>query len=425
MNKIDPASDLETLLAASKEVAPRPILRRRWTLVAVLIAATTVGVLFFRGSGGGNATFITEPVTRADLTVTVTATGKTKPRNEVSVGIEVSGTIADVYVDFNDAVRAGDVLARLDTTILTAQLEQSKASMELAIATQSEAEATLRQSDAELARLLKLQETSGGVLPAANDLDAAQATADRAAARVENAKAQVRQARAQLAAKQTELDLAQIVSPIDGVVLSRNVDPGQTVAATFQTPELFVIAEDLAEMQLSIEIDEADVGQVREGQVAVFTVDAYPDDEFPAEIETLRYAPISSAGVVTYEAILSVDNSDLRLRPGMTATAIVTVQQVDDALLIPNSALRFAPRLEENRDEGGIMDALVPRPLGPNAPANLDTIGRKRTVWELDESGDPRPVDVLIGATDGNRTEIVGGELGETAQLIIEQADLP
>jgi HlyD family secretion protein len=369
---------------------------------------------------------MTKPISQGQLTVTVTATGTTEPRNEVSVGIEVSGTVAEVFVDFNDTVEAGDLLARLDTTILAAQAAQSKASLELSRASKLEAEATLLQAESDLARLKKLHDVSGGALPSKQDLDAAEAARARAAATVASADAQIQQAEAQLAVKHTELAKAEVISPIRGVVLSRLVDPGQTVAATLQTPELFVIAEDLREIELSIEIDEADVGHVREGQVARFTVDAYPDEEFPAEITQVRYAPVSNAGVVTYEAILSVDNADLRLRPGMTATAVITVEQIDNALLVPNEAMRFSPRLIDNEQSGagGITSMLIPRPPKGDQPSErFETRGRQRQVWVLDGNGEPHPVEILIGASDGVSTEVASGKLKEGDKVIIEQED--
>ncbi|MGD2128846.1 MAG: efflux RND transporter periplasmic adaptor subunit, partial [Lysobacterales bacterium] len=304
MKQIESERNIETLLAAGDDRgASRLWLKRSlWsgTVVILIFAA------FFLKLGPGedsNVSFTTSTVSRGDMTVTVTATGRIQPRNEVSVGIEVSGTVAEVFVDHNDMVEKGQLLARLDTTILSARLAQSEASLQLAHASKREAEATLRQMESDYARLLKLRETSGGVLPSAQELETAKASRDRAAATIESAKAQIEQARAQLDVNRTEVVKAEVISPVRGVVLSRLVDPGQTVAASLQTPELFVIAEDLEEMELSIEIDEADVGQVREGQTAMFSVDAYPDEEFPAEITQLRYAPVSNTGVVTYEAI--------------------------------------------------------------------------------------------------------------------------
>jgi HlyD family secretion protein len=391
-------------------------------------SALILGFSFFSGTSGSSdgTAYVTSPALRADLTVTVTATGTTQPRNEVSVGIEVSGTIAEVFVDHNDSVLKGELLAGLDTTILSAQAAQADASLQLAQATRQEAEATVLQTESDLARMLKLREASGGALPSEQDLDVSRAAHERAVALVKSAQAQVAQAEAQLAVKQTELAKAQVISPIDGIVLSRRVDPGQTVAATLQTPELFVIAEDLTEMELRIEIDEADVGQVQQGQSAVFTVDAYPDDEFAAEITQLRYAPISSAGVVTYEAILSVDNSDMRLRPGMTATAMITVQQIQDALLVPNAALRFSPSADNESNESdsrGITGALIPRiPSGSAAPASTYR-SKQRLVWVLAGDDQPRQVTIGIGATDGMVTQVLSGNLDEGTRVIVEEVD--
>lgn len=428
MKNIEDKSDIYALIGMRDDQSP--LRSRLWVWIGLGLAASAMilGVSFLSDTtGGGNAAaYLTTPVLRADLTVTVTATGTTQPRNEVSVGIEVSGTIAEVFVDHNDSVEQGELLAGLDTTILSAQAAQADASLQLALATKEEAEATVLQTESELARMLKLRDASGGVLPSEQDLDATKAARDRAVASVKSAEAQVAQAEAQLAVKQTELAKAQVISPIDGIVLSRRVDPGQTVAATLQTPELFVIAEDLTEMELRIEIDEADVGQVRQGQPALFTVDAYPDEEFAAEITQVRYAPISSAGVVTYEAILSVDNSDMRLRPGMTATAIITVQEIQDALLVPNAALRFSPSVgkeSDGSDSRGITSALIPRiPSGSAAPASTYQ-SKQRVVWVLAGDEEPRQVTIGIGSTDGVLTQVLSGSLEEAARVIVEEVD--
>jgi HlyD family secretion protein len=407
------------------------------------------------------------------MTVHVTATGITEPINEVSVGIEVSGTVAEVLVEHNDLVEAGQVLARLDATMLSAKLAQSIASLNVARAALKEAEATLRQRESEYSRLLGLNESRDGALVSEQDLTSARASRDRAVALVESSEAQIAQAQAQVMLNRTELsrtevfspvrgvvlsrsvepgqtvaaslqtpelfviaeDLTkmqlsvsrtEVFSPVRGVVLSRSVEPGQTVAASLQTPELFVIAEDLTKMQLSVDIDEADVGNIREGQRALFSVDAYPHDEFSAQVSQLRLAPHSSAGVVTYEAILAVENADLRLFPGMTATAVVTVRDVQDALLVPNAAFRFSPTVPQEVAAGNrsIVGALIPRPpaassTSPQAPQT----GRTRKVWVLDSSGGLREVAVEIGATDGAWTEILEGELRVGDAVITEELD--
>jgi HlyD family secretion protein len=428
VKNIQDKSDIYALIGLREDQSPLRSRLWAWIGLGLAVSAMIFGFLFLSDTtGGGNATaYVTTPASRADLTVTVTATGTTQPRNEVSVGIEVSGTIAEVFVDHNDSVVQGELLAGLDTTILSAQAAQADASLQLALATKEEAEATVLQTESELARMLKLRDASGGALPSEQDLDATRAAHDRAVASVKSAQAQVAQAEAQLAVKQTELAKAQVMSPIDGIVLSRRVDPGQTVAATLQTPELFVLAEDLTEMELRIEIDEADVGQVRQGQSAVFTVDAYPDEEFAAEITQLRYAPISNAGVVTYEAILSVDNSDMRLRPGMTATAMITVQQIQDALLVPNAALRFSPSVDkesDGSDSRGITGALIPRiPSGSAAPASTYQ-SKQRMVWVLAGDDEPRQMTIGTGATDGIVTQVLSANLDEGTRVIVEEVD--
>jgi HlyD family secretion protein len=370
--------------------------------------------------------YLTHQVARGNMTVHVTATGVTEPINEVSVGIEVSGTVAEVLVEHNDLVEAGQVLARLDATMLSAKLAQSIASLNVARAALKEAEATLRQRESEYTRLLGLNESRDGALVSEQDLTSARASRDRAVALVDSSEAQIAQAQAQVMLNRTELSRTEVFSPVRGVVLSRSVEPGQTVAASLQTPELFVIAEDLTKMQLSVDIDEADVGNIREGQRALFSVDAYPHDEFSAQVSQLRLAPNSSAGVVTYEAILAVENADLRLFPGMTATAVVTVRDVQDALLIPNAAFRFSPTLPQEVAAGNrsIVGALIPRP--PAASSNsrqAPQTGRTRRVWVLESSGGVREVVVEIGATDGAWTEILEGGLRVGDAVITEQLE--
>lgn len=425
MNKMESEPDIRTVLAVGDGAPTRRSSRKYLIWSGLLLGALILLFFLFRGSSGSDsAEFTTRPVTQGDLTVTVTATGAIEPRNEVNVGIEVSGTVAEVLVDHNDTVEKGDVLARLDTSILEAQVAQSQASLNLARAARLEARATLEQMESELARLNHVRDLSGGEVPSEQQLVAAKASRDKAAASLASAEAQIYQSEAQLAVNTTQLQKAEVISPIRGVVLSRLVDPGQTVAATLQTPELFVIAEDLSEMELNIEIDEADVGQVREGQSATFTVDAYPEEAFPATITQVRYAPNSSEGVVTYEAILSVDNSDLRLRPGMTATAIITTERIDDTLLVPNEALRFAPRLvsADAGESRGIMDALMPRPPRADEEPAMEN-GRDRQLWTLNAKGEPQPVSVRIGASDGASTQIIEGGLAAGDQVITEQRD--
>lgn len=402
---------------------------RKWLIWGVLgVLAILLALMLLRGRSSADAvSFVTRDVSRGDLVVTVSATGTIEPLNEVNVGIEVSGTVSDVLVDFNDVVEKGQLLLTLDTTILEAEVSQSQASLDLARANFAEAQATLAQAMSELERLERVRELSGGAVPSEQEMTTALAAVDRAKAAVSSSRAQIRQTQAQLSVKSTQLQKAQVISPINGVVLSRLVDPGQTVAASLQAPELFVLAEDLKEMELHVEIDEADVGQVGDGQKATFTVDAYPDEEFLAEITQLRYAPIASEGVVTYEALLSVDNSDLRLRPGMTATAVITVQEIKDAVLVPNEALRFTPvntdAGAQKSSNGGLVGALTPRPMrrGGGQRSQDQADGPTRQVWTLSAEGEPTPVAITVGASDGSYTQMLSGDLQDGAQVITDQ----
>jgi HlyD family secretion protein len=399
---------------------------RRWLYVAIAVVAVILivgGVLFFRGESGGAIQFKSAEAHTGDLTVTVTATGTLEPVNDVDIGTEVSGTIKTVEVDYNDRVKKGQVLARLDTAKLEAQVLQSKAALQSAQASVLDAEATMLEARSELGRLKHVLELSGGKVPSQNDLDAATAKLKRAEAQAATAHAQVAEAQAKLSLDQTSLDKAIIVSPIDGVVLKREIEPGQTVAASLQAPVLFTVAESLAQMELHVAVDEADVGQVKEGQEASFTVDAFPNREFPAAITQVRQAPQTVEGVVTYETVLSVDNADLSLRPGMTATAEITVQKLKDVLLVPNAALRFSPpstKAESSSSGGGLLGMLLPRRHRPSSNNKRKDLGGKhQRVWVL-QDGAPVAVAVTVGASDGQMTEVQSKELKSGTAVLVD-----
>jgi len=364
----------------------------------------------------------TEEVHRGDLVVAVTATGNLEPTNQVEVGVEVSGTIATVDVDYNDRVKRGQVLARLDPTKFKAQVVRSRAALQSAKARILQAQATVDESRAQLTRLTRLREVSKGTDPSQVDIDAADAAVKRAVAERASAKADVAEASATL--ESNEIDLAKTVihSPVDGIVLARTVEPGQTVAASLQTPVLFVLAEDLTKMELHVSVDEADVGRVRAGQRATFTVDAYPDRTFSAEITDVHYGAQEIEGVITYEAVLDVDNEDLSLRPGMTATANIVVERVKDALLIPNAALRFSPPVREDAERGGgLLARLLPHPprASNNNRDNRGATNRQQRVWILRDD-EPVAVPVTIGATDGVMTEMLKGDIDPGTPLIVQ-----
>lgn len=413
--------------------------RAKW-LRALAIAAA-VGLLawglyaWLGGSGDDAPRFATAEVQRGDLRVTVAATGNLQPTNAVEVGSELSGLVTEVAVDNNDRVQRGQVLARLDPARLQDAIARSRAALQSAEASVAQARATVQQTGASLARLEEVRKLSGGKVPSATELDAARAEHARAEAAVLTAQASVAQARAQLSSDETQSSRTLIRSPVNGVVLSRQVDPGQTVAASFNAPVLFVIAEDLARMRLEVKVDEADVGQVTAGQSATFQVDAFPGRTFPAKVERVDVganAGTSSSGssasganqVVSYTSVLAVDNPEGILRPGMTATAEIVTAEKRDVLLVPNAALRYSPG-SANAPRGGVTSVLVPRPpRGMRGGANRDVnIGRGSTqrVHVVGPDGQPQPVQVTTGDTNGSFTEVRSDTLREGAAVITGQ----
>lgn len=417
----DASRDINNLLGVDK---PRGH-RARWLLLPALLLVAAAAWFWGAGSEPVATRFVTETVQRGDLVVTVTATGTLEPTNQVDVGSELSGIVKEVLVDDNDMVKVGQVLARLDTTKLTSQVVKSRAALKSAEAKVLQARATEREAKAELARLRKVSELSGGKLPARSEIDAAEAGWERAGADVASAEASVAEAQATLESNATDLEKATIVSPINGVVLLRDVEPGQTVAASLQAPVLFTLAEDLARMELRVDVDEADVGLVREGQPATFTVDAYPDVQFPTTVTQVRYGSDTTDGVVTYQTVMAVNNDDLSLRPGMTATAEITVQKRSGVLLVPNTALRFTPPAQnpaERTGGSGFISSLLPRPPrrsnGGRAEKPL-TRGAGKRVWVL-KDGAAEPLTITTGTSDGRLTEVVDGPLEAGMAVIVD-----
>ncbi len=403
--------------------------RHKWKkrLVWGLVILVAVGILLkWNGSGTQEElNFRTQSAERGDLTIMVSATGNLQPTNQVEVGSELSGIIKTVEVDYNDHVKAGQILAELDTSKLQAQVLQANAALESSRARVMQAQATIKETRSALMRLQEARVLSNNRAVSTHDLDAAQASLDRAIADEASANAAVHQAQAALDAIQTDLSKTAIRSPINGIVLSRTVEPGQTVAASLQAPVLFTLAEDLTQMVLHVDVDEADVSQVREGQHAAFTVDAYPNRSFPAHITQVRFGSKNLNGVVTYETLLNVDNSDLSLRPGMTATADIVVQKIENALLLPNAALRFTPP-EKSKESGrkgggGLLGTLFRRHGGtPEKQPEETKAGKKQQhVWTV-RDGQLFPITVTLGLTDGTRTEVVDGELRVGIPLVVD-----
>ena len=395
----------------------------RWLAAILAVLGVIAAVRWWTWAGEPAAPrYITQSVTRGDLTATVTATGTLTPINQVDVGSELSGIVKTVLVDYNDRVRAGQVLARLDTTKLEAQASQLRAALGSARARAQQANATLDEARAQLTRNEQL---AARQLISPSDLDTARATLKRADADYASATAAVAQAEAALQATETDLTKTVIRSPITGVVLKRSIEPGQTVAASFQAPVLFTLAEDLRKMELDIDVDEADVGKLQAGQDATFTVDAYPDRAFTARVEKVSFSSTITNGVVTYKTALNVDNSDLLLRPGMTTTADVIVDRVSNAILVPNAALRFTPAAAGQQSApaggGGLFGRLVPRRPSSTQPepAKLRT-GRQR-VWIL-RNGQPTPIEVTAGMTDGRMTALTAGDMQPGTPVIVQAA---
>jgi HlyD family secretion protein len=406
--------------------------RRRVLTRAVIglgIVALLAGAyfLFFSGGSTDAPRYVTEPAVRGDLVVSVSATGNLQPTNKVDVGSELSGTIEAVLVDDNDRVKKGQVLARLDTAKLRDQVAKSRAAVASAEAKVRQTGATVEQSRSNLERLREVARLSGGKVPSHAEMETAEATLARALADQAVARAAVAETRAVLSSDETNLTKASIRSPIDGVVLNRRVEPGQTVAASVQAPVLFTLAENLSQMELQVDVDEADVGQVSKGQPASFTVDAYPGRRYPARIERVGFGSQVKEGVVSYLTVLAVDNEDLSLRPGMTATAEIITAKRDDVLLVPNAALRYAPPVEtagdaKKKEKGdGIVGSLIPRP--PRVPRKSAQAAQskdgKQQLWVL-RNGVPVAVNVTTGATNGRLTEIVAGDLAPGDEVITE-----
>lgn len=411
-----PQSASEQDIAAILKDGRRSGRSRRVAVVAVAAVVAAAGLWWWLAAGGDSAvTYTMRPVTRGDLTVTVTATGTVEPTNEVLISSELSGTVRSVAVDYNDRVSQGGVLATLDTDKLTANVALAKATLAARAAEVSQAEATAAETAAAYERTMELANRGVSTTQA---LETAKAADDRAKAALASARANLEIAEANLSISETDLAKAEIKSPIDGVVLARDVEPGQIVAASLSAPVLFTLAEDLSEMELQVDVDEADMGMVRAGDPATFTVEAYKDQTFPARIAQVRLSPETVEGVVTYKAILTVDNSDLLLRPGMTATADITVETVEDSILVPNGALRYAPPAQQTSDSrgAGLLGLLMPsRPNRPTTPT-MDADGRQN-IWVL-RDGAPVAVAVEVGLSDGTRTA-VSGDISEEDAVIV------
>ncbi len=394
-----------------------------WWTTAVLVTGAVVYYSQLRQANQVAPQFVTEPLRKGNLTLTVSANGTLAPTRSVTLGSELSGTVREVLVDVNDRVRKGQVLVVLDTAKLTDQVTRSRAGLALAQAQLAQAVATVKESQANLARQDEVARLSGGKVPSAAELDAARANVERAKAAELSAQASVEQARATLSTDETNLSKASIRSPIDGVVLTRTVEPGNAVAASLQAVTLMTIAEDLKRMRLEVSVDEADVGAIKLGQKADFTVSAFPSRKYPAQITRVAFGSTKAENVVTYTTYLEVDNSDLSLRPGMTAAATVVATERKDVLLVPNTALRFNPSSSGAAAKSeSVLSKLMPRPpsTGVRKTARADTKPGERQLWVLKDN-QPVALPVKTGITDGRMTEVTGEGVAEGLAIITDQ----
>jgi len=369
-------------------------------ILLILLTAATWG--WVKHTDTQKVTYTTTPLVIKTLTTTVSATGNIEPTNTVDVGIEVSGTISEVLVDYNDRVKIGQVMARLDTTKLSSKVISSKASLARTQASISEAKATLKNGQNEWERVHSMYTSTKGNYPSKQEMDNTSTAVEKAKAQLAAAVAQSDQATAQLNADKNDLRKAVIVSPVNGIVLERKIEPGQTVVASMQTPILFKMAEDLTKMRVIVSVDEADVGEVKEKQKVQFSVDAYPNRQFEGKITQLRMNSAVVNGVVTYEAVVEVHNGDLLLRPGMTANASIITGTFKNVPVIPNAALRFTPPLSDNTDK---------------KKHATDQDDKGKYVWIL-KNETPTKVKVNTGQSDGIMSILLNSPL-KMGDLII------
>ena len=384
---------------------------RKWNKWAILFLAITllsVYFFFFRETQGMKYRYVSEALKKSNLSLTVSASGYIQPLESVDVGTEVSGTIEEVFVDYNDQVKKGELLARLDTTKYQSAYDRAKAALQMSKASLQSAQAQYYQANTTVERYQKLKTSSKGTLPTQSDWDREWANYLLTKAQIANADAQIAQASPSLRAAQYDLERTKIYSPINGTILVRNVDPGQTVAATFQTPVLFSIAKDLSKMELQISIDEADIGKIKTGQKASFSVDAQHDTTFNTKIRQVRINSEVLESVVTYKAIMEVSNKDLLLKPGMSVDADIMTKTLKNVFVVKRSALLFIPVKPESQSFfGGERNEKI-------------EVDPKPHVWVLEE-GLPKKVYVKVLGNNGPLSAIETNDLKEGQKIIINQ----
>jgi len=441
MSKLQSNEDLAKIVRSG---ASRPI--RKWLIIAVVLAISGGGIWFWLNRNKGvseEPEYLTELAKIGRISLIVSAAGNLAPTNQVIIGSELSGTVSEVYVDTNDMVKKNQPLAKLDTTKLNQQTERSRAALLAAKARVNQAQATLTESKASLARQEELLDISGGKTPSRATMDTSRATVARAQADLESTQAAVAGAEADVKSFERDMQKATIISPVDGIVLARTIEVGQTVAASFTAPTLFTIAEDLKKMELIVAVSESDIGRVEAGQTATFNVDAWPGRSYTAKVKKVAFgsannqnagndngnnanAGAAASGVVNYTTELDVANEDLSLRPGMTATVDIAIVDKPDILVVPNVALRFDPAFaaavgKPDETERTLVQSLSPgggrRWRGTPVP-KAGSRNAEPHVWIL-RDGEPAEVKVALGITDGRMTEITGSELTAGTPVIV------
>ena len=380
---------------------------KRIIIGAIIIAVISGGAYLALKKNGNEQQFTTKKVSLGKIRSQVTATGTVNAVTMVLIGTQVSGTIKSLYVDFNSYVKKGQLLAQIDTATFDAQVRQARANLSVTQANVKKSEAALTDARRQFNRNAELFTRK---LIAKSDLETTETNELSAAAQLQASQAQVEQTKAALQVSETNLQYTRIISPVDGMVISRNVDVGQTVAASFQTPTLFTIAQDLAKMQIDTSVDEADIGKIKKDQTVEFTVDAYPDKIFKGRVSVIRNAPITVQNVVTYDVVVLVPNPDKILKPGMTANVSIITAEKNDVLAVPNAALRFRPPGKANATK-----------KAPEIKSSSEGKGPERkgpVVWRL-ENNKPQRVSITVGISDGSNTEVASGEIKAGDEVIV------
>jgi HlyD family secretion protein len=436
MTSPDSSEDLATIVASG---ASRPV--RKWIFIVIALGVIGAPAWYFLKANGKDVQKVDYQTSDAKISriaLIVTAAGNLAPTNQIIVGSELSGTAKEVLVDTNDQVKKGQTLAKLDTTKLDQQTERSRAALLAAKARVNQAEATVAENKAALARQEELHDLSGGKTPSRATMETSRASLARAMADLGSTQAAVTGAEADVRAFESDLAKTIIRSPVDGIVLSRSIEVGQTVAASFTAPTLFTIAEDLKKMELLVNVSEADIGRIEVGQTATFSVDAWVSRSYTAKVKKVAFGAVgtgttanansasSANSVVTYSTELEVTNEDLSLRPGMTATVDIAIVDKKDILVVPNASLRFDPVAAAAIGKPDATKRTLVQSLSPGGgrrwrgapPAKAGSSDSTPKVWAL-KDGEPAEIRVTPGITDGKYTEITSGDLTAGTPLII------